>query len=432
MSYRRAPGNVTYLGYTRLELIWLLAIRLHNLGARAEHGLSATQKNISAVTMRVSPVPNTARSLQSGYAATRSKTKPENAPRAGPAPARRTRGCYQATGKESQGARGLATSGLAARPREPTEAAPQLTEPHEPPDGRAALLGPTPGPGPLVPRVAAGRERRETPPAGHPRPRAPRRPSDRGRAVIGRIPTPRCRRRPRSTPGPVSRRPGQENGGHSPDTHLAPRRPGKGRALARAAQIAAWEGASPAPPGEARAGRRAGRGLQTHRESAALKPERTFRVLARGGAGWHMRKAAERGGWWELPSRPASAFCASCGWEGRREHEPALLWPSLLRRAFAVGRPLRTSHRRNFRPLVSKCCSCEEPPESRPWHRGVLGLRSPRRKRGSACAAELRSSLSLPPSLPPGLCRTAAATARTTLGECMVLSPVLSHFITPR
>lgn len=73
-------------------------------------------------------------------------------------------GADQATGKASQGARGLP----AARPREPRGAAPPLPEPHEPPDGRAALPGPAPGPGPLLPRGAAGRE--EGNPAGRPPP----------------------------------------------------------------------------------------------------------------------------------------------------------------------------------------------------------------------------------------------------------------------
>lgn len=137
-------------------------------------------------------------------------------------------------------------------------------------------------PRPLLPQGADGRGRRETPPFGHPRPRASRRPSSPGLAVIGRIPTPRCRGGLRSTPGPVSRRPRRGNGGPGPGTHLAPRRPGKGGALARAAQIAARESAGPAHPSEARAGRRARRALRAHLEFAAAKPERTFRVLARG------------------------------------------------------------------------------------------------------------------------------------------------------
>lgn len=365
--------------------------------------------------MHVSPVPNTARTLQSGYAATRSKTKPENALRAEPAPARRTRGCLPGHRKSVPGSAGPAHPGARRKAREPREAAPPLPEPREPPDRRAALPSPTLGPGPLLPRVAAGRGRRETPPAGHPLPRAPRRPSGPGRAVIGRIPTPRCREEPRSTPSPVSRRPQRENGGPGPGTHLAPRRPGKGRALARAAQIAARDGAGPAHPGEARAGRRAGRALRTHRESGAAKPERTFRVLARGGG-------ARAGTCAVLRS------AASGGREGEGNEVcsavPLAVTPSLRR-----GPPCRTSHRWNSRPLVSKCRSHEVPPESRPWHRGALGLRSPRGKRGSACAAELP----LPPSppVPPARALQDGSSHRSNSGRVDGVFPCSLRFIIP-
>lgn len=165
------------------------------------------------------------------------------------------------------------------------------------PTGERRSWAPLPAPAPSsrLPRGAAGRGRRQTPPAGHPRPRAPRRPSGPGRAVIGRIPTPRCRGRPRSALGPESRRPRRGNGGPGPGpgTHLAPRRPGKEGALARAVQIAAREGAGHAHPGEAGAGRRAGRASGTHGDGAAVTPGRTLTVLARGGAGRRMRSAGE-------------------------------------------------------------------------------------------------------------------------------------------
>lgn len=67
------------------------------------------------------------------------------------------------------------------------------------------------------------------------------------------------------------------------------------------------------------------------------------------------------------------------------------------------GSPPPHLSQQNFRPVVSKCRSCEEPPECRAWHCGALGLRSPRRKCGSARAAELPLSLSLLPSPSPSL-----------------------------
>lgn len=154
MSYWRAQGTATYLGYTRLELIWFLAIRLHNLGARAEHGLSATQKNTSAVTKHVSPAPNTARTLQSGCAATRSKTKPENAPRAGAAPARRTRGCRPGHRKSVPGSAGP------ARCKAPGAQGSGTTTPRAPRAARRASGPPGPCSRPRPP-----------PPAGRRRPR---------------------------------------------------------------------------------------------------------------------------------------------------------------------------------------------------------------------------------------------------------------------
>lgn len=137
-----------------------------------------------------------------------------------------------------------------------------------------------------------------------------------------------------------------------------------------------------------------------------------------------------------MPSRPASAFGASCGGsEGEAGRaSSARLCPSLLRRAFAVGRPRHTSRSRTF----GLWCRNAAPVKSRQNVGLSTAVRSVCAARGGSAALPApRSSLSpspsfpllLPPSLQPGLCRTAAATARTAVGGWMVFFPALS--VTP-
>ncbi|XP_053793507.1 translation initiation factor IF-2-like [Vidua chalybeata] len=241
-------------------------------------------------------------------------------------------GDYQATGKASQGARGLLTSGPLQGPGSPGKRHQHAQSPTSRPTGERhswALL-PTPAPPPAGRR----RPREEGDPADcYPRPRAPRRPSGPGRAVIGRIPTPRCRGGPRSPPGPSRK---------------------KGR-----------------------------RALRTHRESAAAKPRRTFRILARGA------RAGTCAVPWGCPPVPPQPLALRAAGGKETEGKPPLLGSASS--SYAEPSPWAApaaSLRQNSRLLVSKCRSCEEPLECRHWHRGALGLR------GSACAAELPLPLS--------------------------------------
>lgn len=276
--------------------------------------------------------------------------------------------------------------------REPGEATPPCTEPHERLDGRAALPALFPAQAP--PPAGCSRPREEGNPAGWlpPAPGAPAAigPWASGNRAHPHAAMPRGAPAPRPVPyrggpgggtaaparAPTSLRAGQEKGELSREQHRS--RPGK--ALA------------PPTPGEAIAGRRAGRTPRAHGESPIAKPERTFKVLARGARAGTCAVPSST-----VPSRPASEFCASCGRERgtRRESVPCSALSLPVSPSLRRGPPPPPLSQQNSRPLVSKCRSCEEP-ECRPWHRGALGLRSPRRKRGSACATELPLPSPLP------------------------------------